>query len=254
MNQKLSLGDRLRLSRIAAGYKTAIGFANKHGINPTTYHHHENGRRALSREIIDKYASLLGTQPEVLIEGFVLPRLGQRIPIVGHVLTATGSVVGMEELDTCAACSGAVLTPPKPIEAVPALSVDMPDFSGLGALVIVGSELWPAYRHNDIIMHDPLVAIASLAHLDGRECVVELADGRRLLRVVLAARDGKANLVGFDNTPHILGVDIIAAAPIRLIMRDTKIHRDELPPPAPPKAKVKSSAKDKKKARRAARA
>ena len=54
-----NISKRLKIARIASGYKTAKDFAAQHDIPNTTYSQHESGKRALSVENLCNYASLL---------------------------------------------------------------------------------------------------------------------------------------------------------------------------------------------------
>lgn len=69
-----TIAERLEEARLAAGYKTAKEFAEKHGIPQPTYALHESGKRGLSRQFSDKdprptlvvYAEILGVRPSWL--------------------------------------------------------------------------------------------------------------------------------------------------------------------------------------------
>ena len=52
--------DRLRLARIAAGYRTQQEFSDKNSLSQSTYNLHETGKRGLRQEVAEDYARLLG--------------------------------------------------------------------------------------------------------------------------------------------------------------------------------------------------
>lgn len=64
-----NISKRLKIARIANGYKTAKDFATQHDIPNTTYSQHESGKRALSVENLCNYASLLNIEPSWLMIG-----------------------------------------------------------------------------------------------------------------------------------------------------------------------------------------
>lgn len=60
---------RLKIVRIASGYRTAKEFTEKFKIAPSTYSQHENKKRALSLENILSYAEIFKVDPVWLITG-----------------------------------------------------------------------------------------------------------------------------------------------------------------------------------------
>ena len=61
--------DRLRAARIAAGYRTAKAFAEKHGIPEATYSQHETGTRGLRLGVAKNYCTLLDINVNWLLTG-----------------------------------------------------------------------------------------------------------------------------------------------------------------------------------------
>jgi phage repressor protein C with HTH and peptisase S24 domain len=64
-----SVGSRLKAARVAAGYKTAKEFADKHGLPQPTYANHENDKRGLRRQTARYYADALDVTVEWLLDG-----------------------------------------------------------------------------------------------------------------------------------------------------------------------------------------
>jgi len=62
-------GERLRIARIARGYRTSKAFAAKHGIPQPTYSLHETGNRGMSVDVAKRYADLLDVSAEWLLFG-----------------------------------------------------------------------------------------------------------------------------------------------------------------------------------------
>lgn len=68
-NTDTEIGLRLKISRKAAGFKTALDFANKMQIPKSTYSQHETGKRSLTPEQIIYYATKLDIEPSWLLTG-----------------------------------------------------------------------------------------------------------------------------------------------------------------------------------------
>jgi hypothetical protein len=60
---------RLKTSRIAAGYRTAINFCEKNQIPVSTYNMHETGKRKISADVAENYAFILGISASWLLTG-----------------------------------------------------------------------------------------------------------------------------------------------------------------------------------------
>lgn len=63
------IGLRLKIARKAAGFKTAISFAQKMNIAKSTFSQHENGTRSLTAEQIIFYSDTLQIDPSWLLTG-----------------------------------------------------------------------------------------------------------------------------------------------------------------------------------------
>lgn len=60
---------RLKIARIAAGYRTARDFIRVHGIPVSTYSQHERGERVLTLENVGYYSNILNIDPAWLLTG-----------------------------------------------------------------------------------------------------------------------------------------------------------------------------------------
>lgn len=69
MTEFAHAGIRLKTARMAAGFKSAKEFCDKHEIPSSTYSLHETGGRNLKPKIAEKYSELLGINPAWLLTG-----------------------------------------------------------------------------------------------------------------------------------------------------------------------------------------
>lgn len=215
---------RLKRARIEAGYRTAVEFARKLGINMTTYHHHENGRRNIPEDVARHYANALDLDFSSLLFGDELRKVAS-VPIVG-VIHGRGEITLMKDTssDLCAALSSGdeaqknwAESPGQTLQ-----KIHVPDFSRMEALIVRDNELWPAYRIDDVVFFYTLVRIergGMPPEWHGVECVCLLKDGRRLLRQVFVQQDGGVTLVGYATVPPMINAPIIAASPVEWVRR-----------------------------------
>lgn len=69
MSKLTSIHTRLRMARMAGGYKTETEFCKQHGIPISTYNMHESGKRKLMPAVAEKYAEILKVNTVWLITG-----------------------------------------------------------------------------------------------------------------------------------------------------------------------------------------
>jgi len=188
--------ERLKRLRIAAGYRSARAFAEAVGVSPVTYHHHENGRRGMPRDVAALYAEKLNVPAGQLLYGET-SQTARSARVVGSI-TAKGTVK-LGEADE--------ITLPQDVDPI-----------GVVALVVDTEELWPAYRPGDHVYYRPTERTAPARDCNGRDCVVTLADGSTVLRMFMFAGAGKANLMAFSGPP-MLNVEYITAFPVISILR-----------------------------------
>ena len=194
-----SVGERLRRARIDAGWSSAIGFARAHGINQTSYSHHENGRRMVSADVAQMYARILKLPAGTLLYGEQLHAV-PRVRIVGRI----GPEGKIEPMNRTAKLPQ---------------TVTLPDPSEMVAHVVCGDDLYPAYRDGDIVLHRALrTDDLDLASLHGQECVVRMTDGRELLRQISIQADGKVTLFAYHAPPQF-DQQISAAAAVEFVQR-----------------------------------
>jgi DNA-binding XRE family transcriptional regulator len=212
-NDTAAIAARLREARIKAGYRSARAFAQRNAISVTTYQHHENGRRALNLENAARYAAYFRTSMNYLLTGMKL-REGTSVPIVG-VLRQGGEIEPMFSV---------VKNDEDASREFPAAKAEtrrypmfkVPDFTTFQAILIEANDMYPAYRQGDIVFFQVLTPMD--AALNGLECVVQRADGRQQVRMVVQQANGKVTLMAHSAPPE-LNVTITGAARVAFIRR-----------------------------------
>ena len=182
----LKASERLEAVRLQRGYRTAVSAANAIGVNPTTYLHHENGIRPLSRQAADVYGRFYRVAAGYLLYGETSVFI-QNVPIMGSV--------GRGGLVTRVPSHGAAMTVRAPGESTKRLT----------AYTIDTDDLEPVYFRGDIIFFDSDVyaAVPELGRLDGRDCIVTTTDERELVRLIAVAQDGSVALGTASNRPEL---------------------------------------------------
>jgi transcriptional regulator with XRE-family HTH domain len=196
------IARRLRAARVRAGHKTAQSFAREIGVNSSTYTQHENGYRPINAESAMRYATRLRMNPAAFLYGEELSVLA-RSRIVG---TLVGNISG-----------DGVVTPVAQSEQKQLIF--LPETTEMDALLIVDDDQWPAYRAGDTALYRPLVECRPpLDRFHSKECVVQLVDGRLLVRQVIGQPNGLATLIAY-HAPPIVDADIVAASVIEVVIR-----------------------------------
>jgi putative transcriptional regulator len=185
--QRSSFGNRLRGLRLAKGL-SQVDLARMIGRHQTVIGPYERDEYEPPREIVERLAGLLETTPEYLYFGRSPRR--SAIPMAGH-LGALGLLeASLDETDT-------ILT--------------LKD-EQLRAYRVADDSMAPAYRQGQIV----LVAAFDMAPAQqiGRDSLVELADGRSLLRRLLPAASADLFDLGAYNAPTLAAVAVQAARPV----------------------------------------
>lgn len=153
----------------------------------------ETGERKLTIEWAERLARPLRTTARDLMfpEGAILDA-----PVVGYV------GAGMQVLSERDGDLERVPVPPGtnvPVEVV----------------VVRGDSMYPAYRDGDRLIFEAISR--AIEDLVGRECVVQLTDGRKLVKTI--RRSGDQFVLESFNAPLITDVVIEAAWPVKWIER-----------------------------------
>lgn len=177
---------RLKRSREAAGYDSAADFARRYELGEATYRHHENGTRGFNLATAQSYARKLNVDAYWLMTGRLPKGAGTAtVPIVGYV-GAGAEIFSMDDYAKGAGLDDAPAPPTSTGNEV--------------ALVVRGDSMYPAYHDGDVIYYNE--------HADtedkflGRECVVRLADGRTMIKMVMrGSRLGSYTLLSHNAQP-----------------------------------------------------
>jgi phage repressor protein C with HTH and peptisase S24 domain len=186
--------ERLVMARRAAGYATAADAARAMGISEAAYTHHENGTRGLSRSGA-RYARFFHVGLEWLLTGKGEMRArGGSIPIMG-IATAGSAAIPSAEDEAHAALGFATL----------------PDPDEVFAQRVEGDSMWPRFLHGETIICGR--AAQRPDRLIGRYALVQLPDGRRMIK--LLARGGRPGRYTLEshNAPAEHDIEVLAAWP-----------------------------------------
>lgn len=157
--------DRLKQARIAARYKTAADAAAAMGVKYSTYSAHENGEKGLSRAA-DRYARFFRVSKVWLLDGTGTMKGEIRaVPVMGKVLAGSGA----PQIENGLALSARE-------------HVEIPEATGLGALVVEGRSQWPKWIDGDIILYE-LEPVRPAEAVD-QYAIVETVNGERLIKML----------------------------------------------------------------------
>jgi hypothetical protein len=188
---------RLREARIGAGLEDATAAARRFGWVIPTYLAHENASRGFGLARAQLYAAAFKVNWQWLLTGEGSSSSNLRIPVSGYV--GAGCVVipvdegigpgGIEEVEL----------PPEV-------------YGDYAAFKVRGDSNYPAYRDNEIIFVRKEGGPPQ-EYLN-RECVLDTADGRRLLKTLTpGSKKGHFTLISF-NAPPIVDVRVTWASPV----------------------------------------
>jgi len=184
--------ERLKLAREKAGYATAADGARAMGVKEVTYYHHENGTNGLSRSGA-RYAAFFRVSLDWLLEGRGQMQVANpTIPLIGYV-GAGAQVLPINEDRSDHVLE--YLDPPKP--------------DRLLALRVRGDSQYPRYHDGEIL----LVETESRPPASLLNCyaMVDLLDGRRLVKIIGKAQQPERFTLRSHNAPDIENVVVTAA-------------------------------------------
>lgn len=150
--------DRLRKSRIDAGFASAAAAARAMHIPPPTYQGHENGTTPPPREALKVYAAKFKVSVDYLLSGKGSARGGpSKVAIRGYV--GAGAAIFMVD--------------DGPIDEMEAPFRCGPDCA---AVLVRGDSMRPMMEDGDVLIYEDQTEDAS--SMLNKRCVVKLADGR----------------------------------------------------------------------------
>lgn len=158
--------ERLQQARIAAGYDDAASAARAMGLRPETYQAHENGNRGLTRGGAgERYARFFRVSLEWLLtgRGAMKGRGSGQAPLFGTV----GAGSSVEPIGETAWADAPDY-------------IDLPDPADIFILRVTGDSGYPRYEDGDLLLVDRQPV--DPAKMIGRYCVLDLADGRRVVK------------------------------------------------------------------------
>lgn len=189
----MSASERLRRAREAAHYPSAAAAAAAMGANRYTYTQHENGLRGVSRDALRRYAAFFRVSLEWLMTGrgdMKTARDSVSLPVDG-VVGAGAAVEMADDLST----AGDV--------------IDLPLDGTIGALRVRGDSQWPRFLNGEIVLYDRRAVIPDT--LVGRTAIVQLADGRRLIKTLRRGQGDNRWTLESHNAPPERNVELIGA-------------------------------------------
>lgn len=190
---------RLRLiqARETAGFETATDAARHYGWAESTYLAKENGTRGITAKNASVYGKAFGVSPEWVLYG-TNATLG--VQVIGYV----GAGAEVFSYDDYPRGDGlrVVEKPPNSDQNFVAVEVR-------------GDSMYPAYQNGDVLYYSEHAHDKSQAQ--GRDCIVSLADGRKLVKRVEFTSDG-VTLIS-HNAPPIYVDSIEWAAPVVWLKR-----------------------------------
>lgn len=196
----MSLGERIRTARLAAGF-SQVKLAAEIGVAQTTLSAWESGKNEPSREDIRRLAQVLGidaSQIEALNNDGASTRT---IDVMGYV--GAGQLI--EPIGDSDAIDHIIAPPMAPLNAQ--------------AFIVRGHSMQPAYRDGNVIIcwswyDDPRPIL-------GMPAIVKLSDGQMALKTIeLGSRPGLFTLVSLNQMfPPMRDVQIAGAAPVEITLR-----------------------------------
>lgn len=198
-----NLGSRISRVRRHLG-ETQAEFGERFGVDQSTVSKWESGKQVPESGHLDIVASLEAFEDDAVPIGTKSTTGGNTlftlVPVVGYV--GAGAVVHM--YDRGAGSSA--------IEYVKAPK----GFGAVEALEVRGDSMYPVYRNGDTIYFGGREAELPITESD--EYVIELRDGRILLKIVEPRGNGTYTLLAYNGAP-VNGVEIVKAFKVRYIRR-----------------------------------
>ncbi len=194
-----TVAERLTWARKRSGYESAAEAARALGMAEPTVRAHENGTREPGKPNLRKYSRAFRVPYSWLANGEGAPD-SRRLPVLGYV--GAGAEVFPDD--------GAARAF-DPMDLPPGATSDC------FALIVRGESRYPRYDDGDVIICMP--EVSEVSNLVGMDCVLDVEDGRRLLKRL--ERGSKRGLftLNSENASPIRDVKVLRAAPVRWVIR-----------------------------------
>lgn len=198
------LGQRLKRVRRKLG-ETQAEFGRRFGVDQSTVAKWERNRQVPESHRLDQLAeleveSMASDEDGEKSDGTVNP-LFTMVPVVGEI--GAGAAVYPIDTDTSTNATGYIRA--------------ARGFGAVEAIRVRGDSMWPVYKNGDWVFVENRQTEFPLER--DKEYILDLADGRRLLKTVEPGRSvGLYNLISY-NAPPEPDVEIVRAQRVRYIRR-----------------------------------
>lgn len=180
---------RLRTARNAAGYATMADAARAFGWDEFVYRSHESGRRKFDETWAQRYARAFKVRFLWLLSG---------VSSAGKGTLAVLSFVGAK---------AEVFPSDSPLEEIEA-PPDCP--ADAFAVIVRGDSMWPIFEDGDILV----CVETDISNVLGRRAIVDLEDGRRLVKQVQPGPSADSHNLVSHNAEPLFGVRLVRVAKI----------------------------------------
>jgi phage repressor protein C with HTH and peptisase S24 domain len=194
-----TIAQRIKAARNRLGENQTV-FGRRFGVDQSTVSKWEHGAQTPEPRTLDRLAAL----EEEALEGRELADSGAGslftlVPVSGEI----GAGAKVYDIEGGGGRNIGFERAPRGFGAVEALRVR-------------GDSMYPVYRDGDVVFIEDRPAEFPL--LRNTEYVIELTDGRRLLKMVEPAPDGRYNLIAY-NAPVEPDVEIVNAQRVRYVRK-----------------------------------
>lgn len=197
-----SRADRLKHARILAGFETAAAAARRYHWPEPTYSAHENATRGFPLDKAQAYASAFAVNLEWLITGKGGPKAGEKVAMVGYV-GGGQKIISIDDHEKGAGLDF--------VEAPPGVRG-----SGLCAVKVRGSSMYPVYHDGDVIFYGDH---QNPDEIIGKEVIVKTSEDEMFVKTLeVGSKKGLFTLVSY-NAPPLRDVKIEWAARVRYIAK-----------------------------------
>lgn len=193
-----TMGDRLKWAREQAGYESARQAALKHGWPVSTYTAHENGQNEYDPDQAALYGKAFRRPP-----GWLLTGTGDPGPRKTKLVGKVGAGAAIEPLDDQAE---------EEIELPPGAALQ-----AVGVLV-AGDSMFPRYFSGEKLFY--VRDGRAPTEFIGKECVIRLADGGMLVKILRRGTKKRLFTLESWNAPPLENQAVEWAAPVRWTERE----------------------------------
>lgn len=192
--------ERLKWARERRNVGDATAAARRFGWNENTYRSHENGTRDLSRKAAENYAKAFRVTSGWLLYGEGNPEAAPVFVRPEGYIGAGAEVIPVDS-------DGGGLSEGDEVELPPGAPPDTKP------VIVRGESMYPRYFDGEKLFY--VKEDRPPEELIGRECVVRLADGRTLVKILRRGSRRKVYNLESWNAPLMEDQKVEWAAPVR---------------------------------------